>query len=147
MPGEHVPHGQVRFRFVIREFGNYRGRPVGKRSYRPLFPAILEARCDQLVMEFANREMAELELWREFPGDKELAAGLVDVKSYYIETPEDVAARIRQVLQYVPAERLSVVPDCGFSQTARWAAFAKLKSMCEGARIVRRELTGTPGEA
>jgi len=123
-------------------FGNFRGRPVGKRTYRPLFPTILEARADQLVLEFANREMAELELWREFPSDKELGAGLVDVKSYYLETPEDVAARIRACLKVVAPEKLHVLPDCGFSQTARWASFAKLKSLVEGARIVRRELSG-----
>jgi 5-methyltetrahydropteroyltriglutamate--homocysteine methyltransferase len=123
-------------------FGNYRGRPVGKRTYRPLFPTILEARADQLVLEFANREMAELDLWREFPSDKELGAGVVDVKSYYIETPEDVAARIRACLKVAAPEQLHLLPDCGFSQTARWASFAKLKSLVEGARIVRRELVG-----
>jgi 5-methyltetrahydropteroyltriglutamate--homocysteine methyltransferase len=42
----------------------------------------------------------------------------------------------------VPAERLSVTPDCGFSQTARWAARAKLRAMVEGTKIVRRELAG-----
>jgi 5-methyltetrahydropteroyltriglutamate--homocysteine methyltransferase len=123
-------------------FGNYRGRPVGKRSYRPLFPTILEARFDQLVLEFANREMAEIELWSEFPNEKELGAGVVDVKSYYIETPDDVAARIRACLKHVRAEKLHLLPDCGFSQTARWASFAKLKALVEGARIVRRELAG-----
>jgi 5-methyltetrahydropteroyltriglutamate--homocysteine methyltransferase len=96
----------------------------------------------QFALEFANREMAEIELWSEFPSDKELAAGLVDVKNYYVEKPEDVAERIRRALQYVPAERLSITPDCGFSQTARWAARGKLKAMVEGAKIVRRELTG-----
>jgi len=40
----------------------------------------------------------------------------------------------------VAPNRLSITPDCGFSQTARWAARAKLVSMVEGARIVRREL-------
>lgn len=123
-------------------FGNFVGRPVAKRSYRPLFPHILEVRAHQLALEFANRELAELDLWREFPSDKELAAGLVDVKNYYIETPEDVAERIRAALRYVPIEKLTVTPDCGFSQTARWAARAKLKSMVEGAKIVRRELAG-----
>ncbi len=123
-------------------FGNYVGRPVARRRYRPLFPYILNCRADQFALEFANREMAEIELWREFPSDKELAAGLVDVKNYYIETPEDVAERIRTALQFVAAERLSVVPDCGFSQTARWAARAKLRSMVAGARLVRAELAG-----
>jgi 5-methyltetrahydropteroyltriglutamate--homocysteine methyltransferase len=53
-----------------------------------------------------------------------------------------VAERIRRVLEYVPAERLSVVPDCGLSQTARWAARQKLHAMVDGTRIVRRELEG-----
>jgi 5-methyltetrahydropteroyltriglutamate--homocysteine methyltransferase len=123
-------------------FGNFVGRPVAKRTYRPLFPYILDMNTSQFALEFANREMAEIELWSEFPNDKELAAGLVDVKNYYVEKPEDVAARIRQALQHVPAERLSITPDCGFSQTARWAARGKLKAMVEGAKIVRRELIG-----
>ncbi len=123
-------------------FGNYVGRPTAKRTYRPLFPHILNARADQYALEFANRELAEIDLWREFPSEKELAAGLVDVKNYYIETPEDVAERIRVALRYVAPEKLTIVPDCGFSQTARWAARAKLKAMVEGTRIVRRELAG-----
>ncbi len=123
-------------------FGNYVGRPTAKRTYRPLFPSILDTHADQYALEFANRELAEIDLWREFPSEKELAAGLVDVKNYYIETPEDVAERIRLALRYVSPEKLTIVPDCGFSQTARWAARAKLKAMVEGTRIVRRELAG-----
>lgn len=123
-------------------FGNYVGRPTARRTYRPLFPHILEAHADQYALEFANRELAEIDLWREFPSEKELAAGLVDVKNYYIETPEDVAERIRVALRYVAPEKLTIVPDCGFSQTARWAARAKLKAMVEGARMVRHELAG-----
>ena len=69
-----------------------------------------------------------------------MAAGLIDVKNYFVETPEIVAERIRKVLAYVPPDRLVVTPDCGLSQTARWAARAKLKAMVEGAKIVRREL-------
>jgi 5-methyltetrahydropteroyltriglutamate--homocysteine methyltransferase len=123
-------------------FGNFVGRPVAKRSYRPLFPYLLDLRADQLTLEFANREMAEIELWREFPSDKELAAGVVDVKNYYVETAEDVAERIRRVLEFVAPEKLTLTPDCGFSQTARWAARAKLKALVEGTTLVRRELAG-----
>ncbi len=121
-------------------FGNFVGRPVAKRVYGSIFPAILDVHAQQFALEFANREMAEIELWKDFPSDKELAAGLVDVKNYYVETPEDVAERIRIALKYVAPEKLSIVPDCGFSQTARWAARAKLRAMVEGAKIVRREL-------
>jgi 5-methyltetrahydropteroyltriglutamate--homocysteine methyltransferase len=123
-------------------FGNYVGRPVAKRTYRPLFPHIFELNAHQYALEFANRELAELDLWKEFPSDRELAAGLVDVKNYYVETADDVAERIRAALRFVAPEKLSVVPDCGFSQTARWAARAKLKAMVDGTRIVRAELAG-----
>lgn len=121
-------------------FGNHRGRPLVKRTYRSLFPDVLAARADQFVLEFANREMAEIEIWKEVRAEKELAAGLIDQKSFYIETPEDVAERIRTALKHVPAEKLWINPDCGFNPTPRWVALPKLKSMVEGARIVRREL-------
>jgi 5-methyltetrahydropteroyltriglutamate--homocysteine methyltransferase len=123
-------------------FGNLASRPRGKRSYRWLFPALLEARCEQLVLEFANREMAEIDLWQEFASEKELGAGLVDIKSFYVETPEDVAERIRHALKYVPAEKLWINPDCGFFQLPRWLSALKLNNMVAGARIVRRELGG-----
>jgi 5-methyltetrahydropteroyltriglutamate--homocysteine methyltransferase len=125
-------------------FGNFRGRPVAHRTYAPLFPAVMELTVDELSLELANREMAELELLREFAQGrgKTLAAGVVDVKNYWCEPPEVVADRIRQILRYVPAEKLAVTPDCGMSQTARWAAQKKLVAMVEGTKTVRRELTG-----
>jgi 5-methyltetrahydropteroyltriglutamate--homocysteine methyltransferase len=123
-------------------FGNYVGRPVAKRSFEGVFPAILDVNASQFALEFANRELAEIDLWQRFPNDKELAAGLVDVKNYYVEKPDEVAARIRTALKYVAPDKLSITPDCGFSQTARWASRAKLKAMVEGTKIVRRELLG-----
>jgi 5-methyltetrahydropteroyltriglutamate--homocysteine methyltransferase len=123
-------------------FGNYRGRPVGRRGYRPLFPHIFDVHAHQFVLEFANRELAELELWQTFPNDRELGAGLIDVKNYYIETADDVAERVRATLRHVKPEKLTVLPDCGFSQTARWAAVRKLQSMVAGTKIVRAELAG-----
>jgi len=69
-----------------------------------------------------------------------VAVGIIDVKSYYVETPEDVASRVRVCLKHAPADRLSFAPDCGLSQTARWAARQKLKNLVAGIRIVRKEL-------
>jgi 5-methyltetrahydropteroyltriglutamate--homocysteine methyltransferase len=123
-------------------FGNYRGRAVGWRSYRPLFPHLARAAVQQLALEFASREMAEIELAREIRPPLELAVGLVDVKNTWVEPPELVAERLRLTLKYIEPERVSVTPDCGFSQTARFIACRKLKSMVDGVRIVRRELKG-----
>jgi 5-methyltetrahydropteroyltriglutamate--homocysteine methyltransferase len=123
-------------------FGNYRARAVGHRSYRPLFPHIGRAKVNQLALEFASRELAEIELLRELPETMDVAAGVVDVKNTWVEPPELVASRVRALLKHVPPERLSITPDCGFSQTARHIAVAKAKSLADAARLVRSELSG-----
>jgi 5-methyltetrahydropteroyltriglutamate--homocysteine methyltransferase len=106
-----------------------------------MFPAILDAKCDQFSFEFANREMKEAELWGRHGDDRELSAGVVDVKSFYVETAEDVAERVRLLLGHVRPEKLWLTPDCGFFQLPRWLAFQKLQRLVAGARLVRRELT------
>jgi 5-methyltetrahydropteroyltriglutamate--homocysteine methyltransferase len=121
-------------------FGNYKARAVGPRRYAPMFPAFLDFAADEIHMEMASREFAELELIAEIAKHKRVAVGIIDVKSYYIETPEDVAERVRACLQYAPPERLAFAPDCGLSQTARWAARRKLESMVAGVKLVRKEL-------
>jgi 5-methyltetrahydropteroyltriglutamate--homocysteine methyltransferase len=121
-------------------FGNYKGRAVGKRRYAPMFPAFLGLAADELHLEMASREFAELELIAEIGERHDVGVGVIDVKSYYVETPADVEERIRMCLRYVEPERLSVSPDCGLSQTARWAAQQKLANMVEGARRVRESL-------
>jgi len=120
-------------------FGNYKGRAVGPRRYAPMFPAFLDLHVDEIHVEMASREFAELELIRLIATKKDVAVGIIDVKSYYVETPQDVADRVRACLKFAAPERLSFAPDCGLSQTARWAAKQKLKNLCEGVRRVRQE--------
>jgi 5-methyltetrahydropteroyltriglutamate--homocysteine methyltransferase len=121
-------------------FGNLRGRPHSLRSYAHVLPSLRQSRAQVLFLEFANREMAEVELWQQLDMPQVLAAGVVDVKSAYRERPEDVVARLRQVLRYCPAERLWAVPDCGLWETPRWLAFRKLQALAAAARQLRREL-------
>jgi 5-methyltetrahydropteroyltriglutamate--homocysteine methyltransferase len=121
-------------------FGNYRGRAVGQRSYRPLFPHLARAKVDQLALEFASREMAEIELAREIKPPMGLAVGLVDVKNSWVEPQELVSERLRMVLKHIEPERVHITPDCGFSQTARFIAVEKLKNMVAGVRLVRAQL-------
>jgi len=122
-------------------FGNYKGRAVGLRRYAPLFPAFFELPVDEMHLEMASREFAEIEIIRDIAERGiDVAVGIIDVKSYYIETSGEVAERVRLCLKFAPAEKLSFAPDCGLSQTARWAARQKLANMVSGVLIVRREL-------
>ena len=119
-------------------FGNYLGRPLARRSYRPVLGAMLGFHADELVLEFANREMAEVGILGEIAAaGRDVGAGIIDVKNSYTETPGDVAERIDAVLAAgVPPERLTLVPDCGFSQTPRWSARAKLTALVAGRDLV-----------
>jgi 5-methyltetrahydropteroyltriglutamate--homocysteine methyltransferase len=119
-------------------FGNYLGRPLAKRTYRPVLDAMLGFDVDELVLEFANREMAEVEILGEIvAAGRHVAAGVIDVKNSWIESADDVAERIDLVLGAgVPIDDLTLVPDCGFSQTPRAQARAKLRAMVAGRDLV-----------
>jgi 5-methyltetrahydropteroyltriglutamate--homocysteine methyltransferase len=121
-------------------FGNFKGRAVGPRKYTPMFPAFLDMKLDEIHVEMASREFAELEIIAAIAKKCDVAVGIIDVKSYYIETAGDVADRVKRCLQFAPADRLSFAPDCGLSQTARWAAKQKLANMVEGVRKVKGEM-------
>jgi 5-methyltetrahydropteroyltriglutamate--homocysteine methyltransferase len=121
-------------------FGNYKGRAVGPRRYSPMFPAFLDMAVDEIHLEMASREFAELEIIETIVKKKDVAIGIIDVKSYYIETAEDIANRVRACLKHAPADRLSFAPDCGLSQTARWAARQKLRNMVAGVKLARKQL-------
>jgi len=121
-------------------FGNYKGRAVGLRKYSPMFPAFSELNVDEIHLEMASREMAELELLSQISKTRDVAVGIIDVKSYYIETVSDVVSRVEACLKCAAADRLSFAPDCGLSQTARWAARQKLTNMVAGVWEVKKKL-------
>jgi 5-methyltetrahydropteroyltriglutamate--homocysteine methyltransferase len=57
-----------------------------------------------------------------------------------MESPEDVAERVRECLKHIPAAKLSTIPDCGFFPVPRWVAAEKLKRLVAGTKLVRKEL-------
>jgi 5-methyltetrahydropteroyltriglutamate--homocysteine methyltransferase len=121
-------------------YGNYQLKKLFSGQYAELFPAILDTHCQQICLEFAVSDGIGLELFKQYQTDKEVGVGVIDVKDEKVETPEVVAQRIRKALKYIPAEKMTVVPDCGMKFMPRDRAFGKLKTMVEGTKIVRREL-------
>ena len=94
----------------------------------------------KVTLEFARRGGEDLELFKEFPNKLEVGVGVIDVKTHEVETPEIVAERLRKALQYIPPERIFALPDCGCLHLPQEVAFAKLRAMVQGTRIVRKEL-------
>jgi 5-methyltetrahydropteroyltriglutamate--homocysteine methyltransferase len=125
-------------------YGNRYARPSWEGHYDFLFPEVLEARVDQLVLEFARKGLDDLRLIKEYAWPSALGLGVIDVKSPSVESPELVAARIRRALEYIDPGRLVVNPDCGLRHLAPEVARSKLRAMVAGAAIVRTELTTPP---
>jgi 5-methyltetrahydropteroyltriglutamate--homocysteine methyltransferase len=123
-------------------YGNRYARPSWEGHYDFLFPAVKAARVDQVVLEFARKGLDDLRLIRQHGWDKWLGLGVIDVKNPEVEVAELVASRIRRALEYVPAERLMINPDCGLRHLAPDVARQKLHAMVAGVALVRAELPG-----
>ena len=128
------------------------------REFDGLYPAVNAACLGELFksgqpvdwteihMETARPRMAEMDILANW-GTREgryLGIGVVEVMNPHVETPDEVAERIREALTYVPADRLIVGTDCGLYQLARDLAFRKLRNLVDGTRIVRAELGRLP---
>jgi 5-methyltetrahydropteroyltriglutamate--homocysteine methyltransferase len=101
-------------------------------------PEFANSPVQQVSIETAQSNL-DCSVLKTLPG-KTVVLGVIDLSDMSVETPETVAARIRRALPYVPAERIVVAPDCGMKYLRRNIAFAKLKAMVDGAKIVRKEL-------
>ncbi|HEY1352468.1 MAG TPA: hypothetical protein VGF67_22850 [Ktedonobacteraceae bacterium] len=122
-------------------YGNRYGKPYWDGNYRFLFPGIFEACIHQLALEFARKGDDDLELFSKYPSELELGLGVIDVKNPQVETPRQVAERVRRALKHVRPEKLFVNPDCGLHSLSGELAFKKLQTMVQGTAIVRQELS------
>ena len=103
---------------------------------------------DQLVLEFARKGYDDLALFKRYTTPPFLLGlGVIDVKSLQLETPDQVAARVRKALQVLPPERLTVNPDCGLRHVPPEIALAKLQAMSQGTDQVRRDVLGQPANS
>ncbi|MGH3305305.1 MAG: hypothetical protein ACRDOK_27305 [Streptosporangiaceae bacterium] len=121
-------------------YGNRYARPLWEGHYDFLFPAVLDAAVDQLVLEFARKGYEDLPVLAKSGWDRDVGLGVIDVKSAEAETPAQVADRIRRALEFVPASRLIINPDCGLRHVPGPVARSKLAAMVEGTAVVRGEL-------
>lgn len=115
-------------------------RDVFEGKAAQMMPLFRESKADVIHIETANKNFDELDAFRNFPKNKVLGIGVIDAKNTMVESPEVVAGRIRKALDVVPADRLLIAPDCGLGYFSRTVAYAKLRAMCEGTRMVRKTL-------
>jgi 5-methyltetrahydropteroyltriglutamate--homocysteine methyltransferase len=102
-------------------------------------PGLADSIAQQISIEAAQPKL-DLGVLKDLAG-KKIMLGVLDLGDSDIETPEQVAARIRAGLKFVAAENLIAAPDCGMKYLAREIAYGKLKALAAGAAIVRREIS------
>ena len=109
-------------------------------DFNIMYPKILDLAVDQLDLEFANSDFADLDIFREPKFTKEIAVGVVDVHTHMIETKEKVKENIKKALEVFPLEKVYIDPDCGLKTRTPEEAKQKLKVMVEAVKEVKREL-------
>jgi 5-methyltetrahydropteroyltriglutamate--homocysteine methyltransferase len=112
----------------------------GKPSGYSFLPELENSQAQQISIEAAQPTL-DYRVLQALPS-KTIILGVIDLADMNVETPATVASRIRRALDYVPAERLVIAPDCGMKYLPRPIAFAKMQAMAAGAMLVRRELWG-----
>jgi 5-methyltetrahydropteroyltriglutamate--homocysteine methyltransferase len=108
------------------------------RQYEAIFPALAASRIDQVSLECANSRVPA-ELMALLRG-KDVLVGAIDVASDRVETPEEIAATLREAMKYVPAEKIFPCTNCGMAPLDRGVALGKLTALAAGAALLRREL-------
>src|ERR671922_2963106 len=116
----------------------YAAMVQGKPS-RYAFLTELEGSVVQQISIEAAQPNLDLAVLQEF-SSKTIILGVLDLSDMRIESPESIAAKLREALRYVPAQRLMVAPDCGMKYLPRAVAYQKLRAMTLGAAIVRQSL-------
>ena len=110
--------------------------------YYPLIPYLANVQVNQLILEYATPRAGELDAIREFSG-KEIGLGIVNPRTETLEDVDEVVARIQEVRNYLPDEKIFLNPDCGFGTFAQRPmnsdeiAFEKLKVMVSAAKRLR----------
>ena len=130
--------------------GNIERRSDAVGDFGPIWPALRQARVDELALEFALPQAGKPDVLADLPEGMRLGFGCLDVRCAEIESSETIAARVRHALRFVPAERLALNPDCGFAPSGNNPipvdeAYAKLKALAEAAQILRNERKATHG--
>jgi 5-methyltetrahydropteroyltriglutamate--homocysteine methyltransferase len=113
-------------------------------GYEAILEHVKRLQVDQLMLEFSIPVAGDVAILRELPAGVRIGLGCVDVRFPEIDTPEQIVERVRKALAYVPAERLTLNPDCGFApgkdhEIPLEEAYAKLKSLGQAAKLLRAE--------
>ena len=114
-------------------------------NYGPMLPYLVQMNIDQLVLECATPRAGEMEVFKEYSNEKEIGLGVVNPRTDEIEPPEQIVARVKELLEYFDPEKIYLNPDCGFGTFAERnvnthaIAIEKMRTITEAALMLRAE--------
>jgi 5-methyltetrahydropteroyltriglutamate--homocysteine methyltransferase len=132
-------------------FGNAWGNDILSQAfpegYQTVLPYFFDTKgIDEFVLDYANRDMSGVDFLKNLPKNVGVQCGVLDIRTNMIESPKQVADRIKKVLAVVSPDKVTLSTDCGMKPLSRYVARAKLKALVDGAAMVRGELMGVQGE-
>ena len=98
--------------------------------------------CEQFALDFALRDMVDVHALKELDDDREVQVGVIDIRTLYIESDDEIVDRIHKVLEHIEPERVTLSTDCGLKALPRFCAYEKLRALSRAAARVRAELAG-----
>jgi 5-methyltetrahydropteroyltriglutamate--homocysteine methyltransferase len=107
------------------------------KQYEDIFPALAKSRINQVSIEAINSRVP-LKLLSLLDG-KDVLVGVIDVATDKVETPEQVAQVIVDVMKFVPKEKIVACTNCGMAPMRRDIAEAKLVALGAGAALARKK--------
>jgi len=123
--------------------GTWQGNTANTRQERTVLPHFFDTPgIDEFVLDYANRDMKGIEFMKHLPKEKSLQAGVLDIRTNMIESPKQIADRIRKVVTAVSPDRVTLSTDCAMKPLPRMVARTKLRALAEAATIVRAEVAG-----
>ena len=114
-------------------------------NYGPMLPYLVQMNIDQLVLECATPRAGEMDVFKEYSNEKEIGLGVVNPRTDEIESPEQIVARVKELLQYFDPDKIYLNPDCGFGTFAERnvnthaIAIEKMKTITKAAQLLRAE--------
>jgi 5-methyltetrahydropteroyltriglutamate--homocysteine methyltransferase len=123
---------------------HFNRRRFSDGGYEPIIDALGAINVTRFAMEFSAPESHGVEVLARFPKDKVLGLGVIDHCDPKVEDAETVIARVEAALRYLPPDRVTLNPDCGFSPSTQNPmnfdeAYLKLAAMCRAAELLRSQ--------
>ena len=114
------------------------------RAVEDALPRVLErwmaVNVEQFALDFALRDMADVKALEVVGEDREVQVGVIDIRTLYIESDDEIVARIHKVLEHIEPERVYLSTDCGLKALPRFCAYEKLRALSRAAARVRAEI-------